>query len=407
MEENQNQSPALFGTGGLSVSGDAAAVARATQEIQAALVVAQRFPRDEVKAEARIMQACQRKGLAEVAEYEYSRGGTRITGPTIDLLRAVANRWGNLQFGWEEVERANGQSSVRCFAWDLQSNGKAFRTFVVKHWRDTQSGGYALKDERDIYELLANMAARRVRACLEEVIDADIVDKAVDQCRKTLREGEKLPIKDRAAKVVTTFSEFGVTQAMIETRIGNRMEAVSENQLASLRRIYKSLVDGVGRREDYFKADAVGPDMSAGAPGTGDDAPPGAEVPPVTQSPPQGPLANGTPRRRSKPPSASPAAPTAPAPIAPPADPPPPPDPVQTRAPGPVTGGFNALKALRLLCRDAKVPEGELLGLLADFGSTDGSVGSLEELQMSFPGVLKMAVDQWSELLPQLQTRKD
>lgn len=407
MEENQNQSPALFGTGGLSVSGDAAAVARATQEIQAALVVAQRFPRDEVKAEARIMQACQRKGLAEVAEYEYSRGGTRITGPTIDLLRAVANRWGNLQFGWEEVERANGQSSVRCFAWDLQSNGKAFRTFVVKHWRDTQSGGYALKDERDIYELLANMAARRVRACLEEVIDADIVEKAIDQCRKTLREGEKTPLKDRAVKMVTAFAEHGVTQAMIEARLGNKLEAVSENQLASLRRIYKSLQDGVGRREDYFKADAVGPDMSAGAPGTGDDAPPGAEVPPSSQTPPQAPLAHGTPRRRVK----SDAAPATPAdplpPAAAPQDPPPPPAPVQPKAHGPVNGGFNALKALRMLCRENKVAEGELLGLLADFGSTDGSVGSLEELQMSFPQVLKMAVDQWSELLPQLQTRKD
>lgn len=242
---------------------DAAAVARATQEIQAALVIGQRNPRDEVRAEARIMEACKRKSLAVVAEYEYSRGGTKITGPTIDLLRAIANRWQNLLWGWAEVERRNGQSMVRCWAWDTQNNSRSERTFVVRHWRDTQAGGYQLDDERDIYELCANMAARRVRACMEEVIDADIVDKAIDQCRKTLKEGETLPIKDRAAAVVVAFAEHGVTQEMIEARLGNKMNAVSENQLASLRRIYKSLKDGVGRREDYFKGTPVEPNFAS------------------------------------------------------------------------------------------------------------------------------------------------
>ena len=139
----------------LAAQNDAAAVARATQEIQAALVIAQRFPRDEVRVKSRILEACKRKDLAEVSEYEYSRGGTKITGPTVDLLRAIANRWGNIRYGWTEVERRDGQSMVRCFAWDMQSNGQAERTFSVKHWRDTQGGGYELKDERDIYELLA------------------------------------------------------------------------------------------------------------------------------------------------------------------------------------------------------------------------------------------------------------
>lgn len=253
-------------TAALMAQSDAAAVARATQEIQAALVIAQRFPRDEVKAKSRILEACKRKELAEVSEYEYSRGGTRITGPTIDLLRAIANRWGNLRFGWSEVERRHDSSSVRCFAWDLQSNGQAERTFSVKHWRDTSGGGYELKDERDIYELLANSAARRVRACLEEVIDSDIVQAAIDQCRTTMRTGEKVPLKDRAVQVLSAFMEFGVTQVMIETRLGNKMEAISENQLASLRRVYKSLKDGVGTREDYFKPETTKPEFGTNQP---------------------------------------------------------------------------------------------------------------------------------------------
>lgn len=361
----KNQSVELFDAEkgqALAAQADASAVARATQEIQAALVIAQRFPRDEVRAKSRILEACKRKELAEQAEYEYSRGGTRITGPTIDLLRAIANRWGNIRFGWAEVDRRDGQSSVRCFAWDMQSNGQAERTFTVKHWRDTQAGGYGLTDERDIYELMANQAARRVRACLEEVIDADIVTAAVDQCRGTLRTGEKTPLVDRAVQMVTAFAEFGVTQPMIETRLGNKLEAISDNQLASLRRIFKALKDGVGKREDYFKPEPNKPDFAPAA------------APEPTPEPGPG---------------LQPAATELQKPATPPAEP--------VR----LSSGFNPVKAVRGLCKMARIKEGELLEQLAKDGTTDGSWGSLEELGLSSKGaeILRGIADAWPDVV--------
>jgi hypothetical protein len=350
---------------------DEAAVARATQEIQAALVIGQRFPRDEIKVKAKILEACQRKELAEAAEYEYSRGGTRITGPTVDLLRAIANRWGNIRYGWAETERHDGESSVRCFAWDLQTNGQAERTFTVKHWRDTQSGGYALKDERDIYELCANMAARRVRACLEEVIDADVVSAAVDQCRITLKSGEKVPLADRAVKMLVPFAEFGVTQAMIEARLGNKLDAVSENQLASLRRVYKALKDGVGQREDYFKPETSKPEFGGG--GAAKTPEPDDNVPMDGATPLAG--------QPVDPPTASVAAPGGDLKTA--------------------SSGFNPLKALRGLLKMAspKLKEGELLDWLAATGQTDGSYGSLEEMGISKGADwMKRLTEKWPEI---------
>lgn len=378
-ESNQspNQSPQLFSdtSAGMMAAADAAAVARATQEIQAALVIAQRFPRDEIKAKSRILQACQRKDLAELSEYEYSRGGTRITGPTIDLLRAIANRWGNIRFGWTEVDRRDGASFVRCFAWDLQSNGQAERTFTVKHWRDTQGGGYALEDERDIYELLANMAARRVRACLEEVIDSDIVTAAIDQCRLTLRSGEKVPLKDRVVQMLNAFTEFGVTKEMIEKRLGNVLDAVSENQLASLRRIFKSLKDGVGKREDFFKASEVPPNFAAGSAAQSAS---GAAVEPTRASP--------VAETFTRPPDAEAeliAAGLAPEP-APKA---------AAAAVEPATPPSN-LKVLRIACKGAKIKESALMEHLNAIGVCD-EVGSLEELQMTNAAAVEAVIKDW------------
>ena len=44
---------------------------------------------------------------------------------------------------------------------------------------------YAITDDRDIYELEANMSARRIRACILQMIPGDVTDAAVAACRKT------------------------------------------------------------------------------------------------------------------------------------------------------------------------------------------------------------------------------
>ena len=395
MSDETQTAPALFEDRGqmLTASSDAAAVARATQEIQAALLIAQRFPRDEINAKKRILQACQRKGLAELAEYEYSRGGTKITGPTIDLLRAIASRWGHVDWGWREVERKDGASIVRCQAWDMQSGARAYREFSVEHWRDTQAGGYRLEDERDIYELLANVAARRVRSCLEEVIDSDIVADAVEQCRKTLKEGEKIPLKERAVKMLLEFeSRFSVSKAEIELRLGNALEGISENQFASLRRVFKSLSDGVGKKEDYFKPVPVKPEFGAGGQGPADNG--GGST--VGQS--------GTAERSQTPQPAhgkTTESPPAPAPSEKPIQEPPP---TPAAPPADVPGsGYNPLKGIRALCKMSGVKEGELLTYLHATGSTDGSFGTLEELHMAKPELLTLVAESWQTHVPKIK----
>jgi len=129
--------------------------------------------------------------------------------------------------------------------------------FTVKHWRDTKSGGYAVTDERDIYEVTANFASRRVRACLEAVVDGDVIQTAVEECRRTLRGQNTEPLVDRVRKMVSAFGEIGVNAGMIQDRLGNKLEAVSENQLALLRRIYKSIKDGVGDVKDFFSGAGI------------------------------------------------------------------------------------------------------------------------------------------------------
>lgn len=240
------------------------AQSREVAEIQAAMVVAKRFPRDEIAATDRILRACTRPTLAEQALYSYSRGGSEITGPSIRLAEACAQAWGNMRFGFREVARGVGDggvtfSDVEAFAWDLETNVYKPLTFQVRHWRDTKKGGYKITDERDIYELVANMAQRRVRACILATIPGDVVESAQAQCEETLNaKADTSP--DGLKKLVAAFASFSVTQGQIEKRCQCRLEGIRAAQVVQLKKIYVSIRDGMSRAEDWFPVDTTDQD---------------------------------------------------------------------------------------------------------------------------------------------------
>jgi hypothetical protein len=229
-------------------------VNRQAQEVQAAMIVAKKFPRDRVVAFNNILRDCQRVTLAESAMYEYPRGGTKVTGPSIRLAEALAQNWGNIDFGIMELEQKNGESHVMAYAWDLETNTRQTKIFAVPHVRSTKKGKIPLTDPRDIYEQVANQGARRMRACILGVIPGDVVEAAVTQCKQTLMNGYKEPLIDRVRKMSKVFQdEFSVTLGMIEKFLGCKAEAFSENDFVRLKGVYRSLHDGMAKREDYFE----------------------------------------------------------------------------------------------------------------------------------------------------------
>lgn len=226
---------------------------RAMQEVQAALVIAQKFPRDELAARDRLLRACERPGLAMSALYSYNRGGAEVTGPSIRLAEAAARAWGNIQFGIREIEQRNNESTVEAYAWDLETNTREVKVFQVPHFRYTKKDGKKpLVDPRDIYEHVANNGARRLRACILGVIPGDVIDDAQEQCELTLGAKDKTG-PDEQKKLSDAFAEMGITRQQIEQRLGNKLDAIRPAQMVSLRKIYTSIREGISSPADWFE----------------------------------------------------------------------------------------------------------------------------------------------------------
>jgi hypothetical protein len=232
---------------------------RAIAEAQASIIIAKRFPRNQIECMDNILNACSRQSLAESALYSYARGGTNITGPSIRLAEAIAQSWHNISYGIRELEQREGVSTMEAFAWDMETNVKQVKIFQVAHKRYTRKGSYALEDPRDIYEMVANQGARRLRACILGVIPGDVVEAAVEQCNVTLKTKAAVT-PERIQSLVEKFSEFGVTKTQIEKRIQRRIDAITPALMVSLGKIYNSLKDGMSAPVDWFEA---GVDISA------------------------------------------------------------------------------------------------------------------------------------------------
>ena len=104
---------------------------REASEIQAMVFMAKQFPRNQIQAADRILNACTRQTLADSAVYSYPRGGQNIEGPSIRLAEVLAQNWGNLDFGIRELSQENGVSTVEAYAWDLETTDRPAR-----HLRD-------------------------------------------------------------------------------------------------------------------------------------------------------------------------------------------------------------------------------------------------------------------------------
>src|SRR5690625_2850631 len=229
---------------------------REMEEVKGQIFMARQFPRNVFQAEQRILDACKRPSLAETAIYSYPRGGARVEGPSIRLAEVLAQNWGNIAFGVKELEQKDGESVAMAYAWDLETNVRQERVFTVKHSRFARGKLNKLTDPRDIYEMVANNGSRRVRACILSIIPGDIVEKAIEECNKTLAGNNKKPLKDRISDALKAFKEkYRVTQEQIEERFGYNVDAFTERDLLDLVKIFNSLKDGMSKVDDWFSKD--------------------------------------------------------------------------------------------------------------------------------------------------------
>lgn len=239
--------------------------AEVTQEL-ASIYIAKNFPRNFASVTAEMQAACSRLSLAQQSIYTFPRGGSSVSGPSIRLAEALLSAWGNAESGWKEVSRRFDPkknctiSDCVAFAFDKERNLRASVSFSVPHLRDTKQGSKELRDERDIYELCANMSSRRRRACILQILPAWLKEEALALVEETLAKGDaKKPLPDLIRSMEAKFLALGITKEQIELNLGHPLPTTTRPELVKLGQLYTSIADGMLRASDVFPAPAAAP----------------------------------------------------------------------------------------------------------------------------------------------------
>lgn len=289
-----------------AVSVDAARVA---SETQAMILMAHQNPRNHKDVLRAMQEACGRLRLAEQATYRFPRGKQSVTGPTIRLVEALAAAYGNIDAGWRVLEQDGQDARVEAYAWDMERNLRKRLEWWMRVARDVGERVVDVHGERDRYEVIASQAQRRVRACLLNILPFDLVDEAVERCADTVKKGDgTMPLRERIERMMLSFEEVGVNEAMIAANLGHPTQAIIASELPRLREIYNALRDHMARPEDFFDLGLAG---QAPAPRV---APPAQ---PTAQATEQRPEARKAENSRPAGPPAQPAAPAVADPRAP------------------------------------------------------------------------------------------
>ena len=244
-------------------TGMASEQALAVAKIQAALTIAKASPRNVIKAQADIAKACQRKKVAEAAEWAFKKGTKVIDGPSIKIAQIIATLWGNIRFGFRELGSGPGYTEIEAFAWDLETNTEATRFFRVANSLYTATGGKELNEARDIYENMASVAQRRVRSCIQQVIPDDIFETAIEECHKTLKREDPRSTDEKIRDMVVAFDALGISQAELEGLLQHPLKGVTDIEIRTLGKVYRSIADGVGTKEEWFKKSSTIVDAKA------------------------------------------------------------------------------------------------------------------------------------------------
>ncbi|GAS98855.1 uncharacterized protein RMCC_5820 [Mycolicibacterium canariasense] len=228
---------------------------RAVAQVQAQIVVAQNCPRNIQRATAEMQEVCRTLAMANQAFYQVPNRGN---GPSVHLMRELARIWGNIEHGSKELARNENGSEIEAFAWDMQTNSRTSRTYVVPHERMKGRDREKLTNLGDITNNNNNVAARAVRECISNVLPKWFTEEAQNICRQTLEHGEGKPLAQRVSEMLAGFKGIGVTESQIEAKLGKKRGQWDAGDVAQMGITYTSITrDGYDKDELFPPVEGV------------------------------------------------------------------------------------------------------------------------------------------------------
>jgi hypothetical protein len=267
-----------------------AMVAQAQAEVNAMYIVAMRQPRSEADARIKLLNACERPGLAAVAIYRKPVGKKKneetgkweqayAEGLSVRFAEEAARAWKNIRVSSAIVSDDDQRRILRVTAVDLESNfAKSVDIMIEKvvEKRQLRDGSPPLRVRQNSFgdtvylypateaEVLVKSNAEKSKAEREvilKLVPGDILDEARARIYAT-RANEDAKDPEAAKKAMCdAFAAIGVKPSMLEEYLGHPLDASTAAEVLELKAVYVALKD-----HDTSWTEVLGDRMNADGP---------------------------------------------------------------------------------------------------------------------------------------------
>ena len=250
-------------------------------EIQAAAVIAKKFPRNEAACRAELLEACKLNEFAgniddptePSAYYSFPRGKKQnkttgewipniVSGASVKLAREITRIYGNIRYGFLITHDDDESRGITGWAWDLEKNlpiyGSDFFKKLIQRKQSDGSTQWIIADERELRELTSRKAAFLIRNSLFGLFPGYLINQAVKICKETVgkaKSGETNELKDRIEKMLLAFTQYGISATQLITYLHKPLSECTDADLGDLRGIYEAIKDGLispDERQEMF-----------------------------------------------------------------------------------------------------------------------------------------------------------
>lgn len=295
-----------------------AMAAAAKAAIEAAFIMAKRFPRDLDQVRVKLLKACARPKFAEAALYHRKVGKEKNedTGQwkdkiaedlSIRFAEEAARNMGNLDIDSITLYDDARKKIVKFYAVDLETNTHWAKTVTIEkisERRDLKKGQSALgqrinsygdvvfileatPDEVTKYE--GAWASKSWRDQILRHVPADIKEECRERIRKTVLDKATADPEGEKKKILDAFAGIGVEPTHLKAYLGHELETTSPAELVTLRAIFTAIRDGQTTWAAVMDDDGEGPPKGKETPPAEQPKPPqtqaGAAAPPAAETP--------------------------------------------------------------------------------------------------------------------------
>lgn len=246
---------------------------RARAEVEAAIMVAKRFPRDLDEFRVKVLKACRRPRFAEVAWYKKPQGRVKndatgqweqnyVEGLSVRFAEEAYRELRNLDSGTIPLYEDDAVRVLNVYVADLESNVRRSEIVTVAKTVErkklnkgqsairsrTNSSGEVVHiveaTDDEVAQKQGALVSKAWRNLVNKMVPGDVLDEAREAIIAT-RANETATDPDAARKrMADAFASVGVTPAMLREVLGHDLATCSPSEIETLRGWFAGIKTG-------------------------------------------------------------------------------------------------------------------------------------------------------------------